>query len=69
MCHNVTQNADAQMEEYFEYLDQLRESGVTNMFGAVPYLQAEFPELSFDRARASQVLQLWMQWRRGQETQ
>ena len=69
MFHNVTQNADTQMDEYFEYLDQLRESGVTNMFGAVPYLQAEFPELSFDRARASQVLQLWMQWRRGQETQ
>ena len=69
MCHNVTQNADAKMEEYFEYLDQLRESGVTNMFGAVPYLQAEFPELSSDRARASQVLQLWMQGRRGQEEQ
>lgn len=69
MFHNVTQNSDTPLEEYYEYLDQLRESGVTNMFGAVPYLQAEFPELSFDRARASQVLQLWMQWRQGQEAQ
>lgn len=69
MFHNLTQNADTQMEAYFEYLDQLRDSGVTNMFGAVPYLQAEFPELSFDRARASQVLRLWMQGHRGQEAQ
>lgn len=28
--------------EYFEYLDELRESGVTNMFGAAPYLVSEF---------------------------
>lgn len=69
MFHNVMQNSDTQLEEYFEYLDQLRESGVTNMFGAVPYLQAEFSELSFDWVRASQVLQLWMQWCRGQEAQ
>ena len=69
MFHNLTQNADTQMEAYFEYLGQLRDSGVTNMFGAVPYLQAEFPELSSDRARASQTLRLWMQGRRGQEMQ
>ena len=29
-------------EEYFDYLDNLRESGVTNMFGASPYLQEAF---------------------------
>lgn len=29
-------------KEHKEYLDELRESGVTNMFGAVPYLQEEF---------------------------
>ena len=28
--------------DYFTYLDDLRESGVTNMFGARPYLEAEF---------------------------
>ncbi len=48
------------MEEYFEYLEQLRESGVVNMFGAVPYLQAEFPELEHDRKRAVEILQAWM---------
>lgn len=26
----------------FEYLDRLRESGETNMWGAVPYIQEEF---------------------------
>lgn len=28
-----------------DYLDELRESGETNMFGAGPYLDAQFPEL------------------------
>ena len=37
-------------EEYFQYLDALRESGVTNMFGAASYLQNEF-ELSRNEAR------------------
>ena len=44
--------------EMLEYLDDLRESGVTNMFGARPYLQDEFPELS--KQEASQVLLFWM---------
>lgn len=48
------------MKKYFEYLDCLRESGVTNMFGAVPYLQQEFPELSFDRAQAAEILCQWI---------
>ena len=48
------------MKQYFDYLDALRESGVTNMYGAVPYLQQEFPELSYDRAQAVYVLQQWM---------
>jgi len=45
-------------EEYFKYLDALRDSGVTNMFGAVPYLMNEFPELSMDEAR--NILKNWM---------
>lgn len=48
------------MMKYFEYLDRLRESGVTNMFGAVPYLQQEFPELSFNRAQAVYILREWI---------
>ncbi len=47
------------MKQYFDYLDSLRQSGETNMFGAVPYLQREFPEL-IDRNQAAQVLRAWM---------
>ena len=45
-------------EEHLLYLDQLRESGVTNMFGAVPYILLEFPDLSEQQAK--QVLIYWM---------
>lgn len=45
-------------EEHLLYLDRLRESGVTNMFGAVPYIQLEFPDLSEQEAK--QVLVHWM---------
>lgn len=38
------------LKECFEYLDQLRESGVTNMYGCGPYLQEAF-ELSKYEAR------------------
>ena len=55
------------MEEYFEYLDDLRDSGETNMFGAVPYLQREFPELGLDRKKAQRVLCVWMESRRSEE--
>lgn len=49
------------MEKYFDYLDRLRDSGVTNMYGAVPYLQREFPELSFNHAQAVYILREWME--------
>ena len=45
------------MVKYFTYLDNLRESGVTNMLGAVPYLLEEFEEL--DKKTARTVLQMW----------
>ncbi len=48
------------MQKYFDYLDRLRQSGETNMFGAVPYLQKQFFELALDRKKAAQVLQAWM---------
>ena len=49
------------MNQYFDYLDQLRESGKTNMFGAVTYLQRRFPELADDPDRAAQILLAWME--------
>lgn len=46
------------MEEYFEYLDDLRESAVTNMFGACPYLRKEF---GMDQKTAEDILSKWME--------
>lgn len=43
--------------EMFEYLDTLRESGVTNMFGAGAYLEQAF---DIDRREAKNVLLEWM---------
>ena len=45
-------------DEHLEYLDELRESGETNMFGAAPYLQSEYPNLGKDQAK--QILVYWM---------
>lgn len=45
--------------EYLTYLDALRESGVTNMYGAQPYLENQFPEL--DRTKSGTVLTHWME--------
>ena len=44
--------------EYFDYLFKLRDSGRTNMFGAVSYLEIKFPELS--KSEAEEVLFAWM---------
>lgn len=40
------------------YLEWLRRTGQTNMFGAVPYLINEF---GFDNEKAKEVLNDWMQ--------
>lgn len=45
-------------QEHLEYLDELRNSGETNMFGARPYLKDEFPTL--DDMNASRILTYWM---------
>ena len=45
-------------QEYFEYLDNLRESGITNMFGAGEYLEDEF---NLKKREANSVLSAWMQ--------
>lgn len=45
-------------DEHLGYLDDLRESGVTNMFGAIRYLQIEYPELN--KRESGDVLLYWM---------
>ena len=47
------------IREEFLYLNRLRESGDTNMFGAAPYLQDEF---DLDRREARKILTEWMSW-------
>jgi len=44
-------------EEYFSYLDDLRDSGEVNMFVAGSYLESEF---SLSRREARDVLMDWM---------
>ena len=46
------------MNEYFEYLDELREVGVTNMFGAASYLQEEF---GLNKNEAKDILIKWIE--------
>ena len=51
--------------EVFLYLEELRESGETNMFGAVPYLQESF-QMHYEDAK--DMLSLWMKsYNRGGE--
>jgi len=46
------------MNEYYEYLDALRNSGAVNMFGAGAYLEDRF-DLSKSKARS--ILIAWME--------
>ena len=43
--------------EHLSYLDDLRDSGVTNMFGAGEYLEDEF---MMDSGKARETLSYWM---------
>jgi len=49
---------ESEYEHYFIYLDQLQESGITNMFGARPYLQRRY---GLDQHKAHTVLKAWME--------
>tara|TARA_B100000963_G_C22628807_1_gene673813 strand:- start:372 stop:569 length:198 start_codon:yes stop_codon:yes gene_type:complete len=43
--------------EYYVYLEELRQSGKTNMFGASPYLQKQY---GLNPREARKVLGSWM---------
>jgi hypothetical protein len=45
-------------DEMLEFLDELRESGETNMFGARPYLMDAF---DMDKKDAASILSYWME--------
>ena len=44
-------------DEHLEFLDELRESGKTNMFGASPWLQKEY---GLKKEKAIELLSYWM---------
>jgi len=44
-------------DQHLEYLDELRESGVTNMFGAASYIVDEF---GTPHREAKDILGYWM---------
>ena len=48
---------DVTQDEVNFFLDMLRESGVTNMYGAALYIQQQF---SLDRKTANKMLFEWM---------
>ena len=43
--------------DYYIYLEELRKSGIVNMFGARPYLEEHF---SIDRKLAAEILLNWI---------
>lgn len=49
--------SDADRAEYYEYLIDLRDSGITNMWGAAPYLAREY---DISEKLAGQVLCDWI---------
>lgn len=54
----ATEQPEFVTNEHLEFLDDLRESGATNMFGARPYLMEAFPDLSDEEAATA--LAYWM---------
>lgn len=51
--------SESAYRDYYAYLNELRDSGKTNMFGAVPYLMKEYPKLKENCAQ--HILQIWME--------
>lgn len=46
-----------QEKEVLEFLNMLRDSGVTNMFGATPYIEDEY---GLNKKESRRLLSLWM---------
>ena len=52
-----TRKTTSTEQEAFQFLNVLRDSGATNMFGAAPYLQ---DELSIDKRLSRSLVTMWM---------
>lgn len=46
-------------EKHLRYLDTLRETGITNMYVASPYLMNAYPNLTKKESR--EILSYWME--------
>jgi hypothetical protein len=53
----TTRKTTEQEKEVMEFLNLLRNTGATNMFGATPYIMQEF---DIPKQEASKLLVLWM---------
>ena len=53
----MNETDDTTEEKVFEYLVDLRDTGVTNMFGAGQFLQSKF---GFNKKEAKEWLGKWM---------
>ena len=54
----VVERPDFVTDEHLDFLDDLRESGVTNMYGAASYVYQAYPGLT--ERESQQVLAYWM---------
>lgn len=50
----------ARLRKYYDFLEDLRQSGETNMYGAVGNLQDAFLELRYDRKKAEEIHLAWI---------
>ena len=58
MFNNEKHPIKEEWEVYYIILERIRQSGITNMFGAAPYLKEFCPELS--REESKEILLSWM---------
>lgn len=66
MADLITAIGPQHLTEYFKFLDNLRDSGAINMFGAAPYLRREYGGMTITEAR--QVLRAWQDTRKRRPT-
>jgi len=57
MSETKVERPECVTDEHLMYLDNLRESGITNMFGAGEYVERFF---ELDRSTARTILTYWM---------
>lgn len=58
MFNNEKYPIKEEWEQYYQVLENIRQSGITNMFGASPYLREFCPELK--REEANEILCNWI---------